>query len=85
MRRALVNVAKTVLASQETLISCAKILRVVTYLAFRGLPSSFYPIATLNDIGLETDGSWATVEFQEETACVAENGAQLISAPEGSG
>jgi hypothetical protein len=40
-------------------------------------------IARLDHVGLERDGTRATVEFEEEAAGVAEDGAGLIAAPEG--
>jgi hypothetical protein len=39
-------------------------------------------IARLYHVGLERDGSWAAVEFEEEAAGVAEDGAGLVAAPE---
>jgi hypothetical protein len=40
-------------------------------------------IARFDHVGLERDGTRAAVEFEEEAAGVAEDGAGLIAAPEG--
>jgi hypothetical protein len=42
-----------------------------------------HAVARLDHVGLEGDGSWAAVEFEEEAAGVAEDGSGLIAAPEG--
>ena len=37
------------------------------------------------DVGFERYRAWAAVEFEEEAAGVAEDGAGLVAAPEGGG
>lgn len=66
---------------ERVLIRRQKTLLGGTYLALRGLPGSFYPVATLDDIGLQANRSRATMEFQKEATGIAEDGAQLVSAP----
>lgn len=43
---------------------------------------SLDPVATLNDVRFQADGSRLAVEFEEEAARVAQHGAGLIAAPE---
>ena len=54
-------------------------IAVVLARCLRGLDA----IARLYHIGLERDGSWTAVEFEEEAARVAEDGAGFVAAPEG--
>ncbi len=54
-------------------------IAIVLARCLRGLDA----IARLDHVGLERDGSWAAVEFEEEAAGVAEDGAGLVAAPEG--
>lgn len=53
-------------------------IAIVLARCLRGLDA----IARLDHIGLERDGSWAAVKFEEEAAGIAEDGAGLIAAPE---
>ena len=54
-------------------------IAIVLARCLRGLDA----IARLDHVGLERDGSWAAMEFKEEAAGVAEDGAGLVAAPEG--
>ena len=54
-------------------------IAIVLARCLRGLDA----IARLDHVGLERDGSWAAVEFEEEAAGIAEDGAGLVAAPEG--
>jgi len=54
-------------------------IAIVLARCLRGLDA----IARLNHVGLERNGSWTAVEFEEEAAGVAEDRAGLITAPEG--
>lgn len=56
-------------------------IAIVLARCLRGLDA----IARLDHVGLERDGPWAAVEFEEEAAGIAEDGAGLIAAPEGCG
>lgn len=62
-----------------------KIFRERTHLALGALSSSFHPVATLDDIGLEADGAWTPVQLEEEAAGIAEDGAKLVPTPKGRG
>lgn len=53
-------------------------IAIVLARCLRGLDA----IARLDHVGLERDGSWAAVEFEEEAAGIAEDGAGLVAAPE---
>lgn len=53
-------------------------IAIVLARCLRGLDA----IARLDHVGLERDGTWATVEFEEEAAGIAEDGAGLVAAPE---
>lgn len=52
-----------------------------TYPLLQRLAGSLYPMATLDHICLEANWPWRTVEFQEETAGVAQNGTDLVPSP----
>ena len=54
-------------------------IAIVLARCLRGLDA----ISRLDHVGLERDGSWTAVEFEEEAAGVAEDGAGLVAAPEG--
>ena len=41
----------------------------------------FYPVATLDHVGLERDWSWAAMKLKEEATCIAEYGAGLVASP----
>jgi len=56
-------------------------IAVVFARCLRGLDA----VARLDHVRLERDGTRAAVQFEEEAAGVAEDGAGLIAAPEGSG
>lgn len=53
-----------------------------TYPLLQRLTGSLDPMATLDHICLEAYWPWRTVEFQEETAGIAQNGTELVSSPE---
>jgi hypothetical protein len=46
---------------------------------------TLYAIATLDHVGLEAYRTWSAVEFEEEPAGIAQDGADLISSPERGG
>lgn len=52
-----------------------------TYPLLQRLAGSLYPMATLDHICLEANWPWRTVEFQEETAGIAQNGTDLVPSP----
>lgn len=53
-----------------------------TYPLLQRLTGSLDPMATLDHICLEAYWPWRTVEFQEETAGIAQNGTELVPSPE---
>ena len=53
-------------------------IAIVLARCLRGLDA----IARLDHVGLERNGSWASVELEEEAAGIAEDGAGLIATPE---
>jgi hypothetical protein len=46
-----------------------------------GTGSSLDAVATLDDIGLETDGTRTTVQLEEETTSIAQDRAHLVATP----
>ena len=44
-------------------------------------PHGLYAIPALDHVGLERDGAGPAVEFEEEAAGVAEDGARLVAPP----
>ena len=42
-------------------------------------------VAALDNISLEADRSWSTVQLEKETAGIAEDAAELVASPERSG
>jgi hypothetical protein len=85
MRHVLARQSQATCGGRRLITALGKILRGMTYLAFRGLASSLHPVTTLNNIGLQADRARPPMEFQEEATCIAEDGAQLVSAPQGGG
>lgn len=53
----------------------------MTYLFLRSLVRRLDPVTTLDDIGLKTDGTRATMQLEEETAGVAEHRPRLVPSP----
>lgn len=53
-----------------------------TYPLLQRLTGSFDPMATLDHIRLEAYWPWGTVEFQEETTGIAQNGTDFVPSPE---
>lgn len=52
------------------------------YLLLCSLAGRLHAVAALDNIGLEADGSRATVKLQEQTASIAKDGASFIASPE---
>lgn len=63
---------------------CATIIMadLSTYPLLQRLTGSLDPMTTLDHICLEAYWPWRTVEFQEETAGIAQNGTELVPSPE---
>jgi hypothetical protein len=55
------------------------------YLLASSLTCDLDSITTLDDIGLEADGTWTAVEFQKKPTSIAQYGTALIASPQGGG
>lgn len=46
-----------------------------------GTTGSLDAVAALDHVGFETDGTRATVELEEQAACIAKDGPHLVASP----